>query len=326
MTASKMSTEQGSMEDTWVGKLMFPAGICKDSVYVPKQALIEKTQEKILDTPAVYLLASGYFHIYWCQELTAVILRMGSLASQSGFSKALHSAVEASMDNSVTALVLDFRENQLLRYPMSTEELGLEDFGRYVAAVHPAYGQQGLHDHVHLYGFDSMQKAADWLRPRKKSTTRAGDIIELVKGNKNIKLVEANYAGSAYWSIPSRTLIVSYSGHAEESKGTAELWVEVSSFLEHLRAQALIIDIRHMVKMHTALTQEISTAIEYLVSRGARRFILVGARRVKPCVNDAAEAYFEILSHAPGGALTAKTLQQALQLAINPQQIRALNS
>ena len=81
MTASKMSIEQGSMEDTWVGKLMFPAGICKDSVYVPKQVLTEKTQEKILDTPAVYLLASGYFHIYWCQELTAVILRMGALAS-----------------------------------------------------------------------------------------------------------------------------------------------------------------------------------------------------------------------------------------------------
>ena len=326
MVPSKVQAGPDCIEDTWVGRLMFPAGNCKDNVYVPKNGIGKISEEKVLDTPTVFLVASGLFYIYWCQELTAVILRVGENAGQGGFEKALSCAVEACTDNSVHALILDYRENSSLRSPLSTEELGLEAFGRHIVAVHPGYAEDGFHDHVHLYGFSTMTRATAWLRAQQKASVRSGDIFELIKGNSNAKLVEANYCGSAYWLVSNRTLVMLYSGHAEDNKYTAQLWVAISAFLEHLRAQTLIVDVRHMVKMHTALTQEISTAIEYLKSRGANKFILVGSRRVKPGVDDAVEAYFEIMSHAPGGVLPAKNMQQALSLAVNPQRIRALNS
>lgn len=313
------------IEDTWTGRAMFPSGIVRD---VEKKKLLSSsrfTLSQALDVSLVFLLGSGTFSIYWCQELMAVILRARAEANQASFDAALAKAVDACLDSSVYALILDFRESSSLRYPLSTEELGLEDFGRYIVAVHPGYGAEPVHDNVHLLGFGTLNEATKWLRKSNQRRPARPDAIVTLGRTAGVKLVAANYTGCVYWWIRNRALILAFSGLESDDDSLVALLMAISDYLEHLRAAALIVDLRHLLSMHESRAQDISTAVKYLKSRGATLFIVVGIRRVQPGANDPLEAYMEILSHVSARVSVVKTVEQALELANNPQEQRRLD-
>ena len=305
---------------------MFPAGISNSDAQQLVTCEEARKLAKALDRPVVLMLALGSYSIYWCQTLSSVMLRPRNEAKQTGFDKALREAIEACLDSSVQALVLDFRENQQLRYPLSTEELGLEDFGRHIVAVHPQYGENGFHDEVHLYGFSDLKQATRWLQVNNRPAQAGYGAMFRLSSGYDAALVAANYSGCVYWLKSTMTMVMLYSGQELDDRPAAALWVAMSEFLEHLRATALIIDVRHLVNMHRGLLQETSTAIQYLKARGAEKFVLVGAKSIKPSGDDPVEAHTELLAHTQLGVQVVKNLDQALNLVANPKRRRTLNS
>lgn len=315
------SREPATLEDTWVGRAMFPQGVLKNLTTKTLDAPIELAHS--VDTVLVFMNALEGYSVFWCQELMSVVLRARPNARVSGFDRALAEAVDQCMDASVQALILDLREAPDIDRPTTTEELGLEEFGRRVLVVHPDFGKDVHHDEAHLYGFATFSQATSWARAQFEiQRARAQDASVALATSKEVKLVAANYVAAVYWLSKTHTLAVIYSGQALEDQAAAALLMAVSEYLKHLRARSVIIDLRHRINVERGWLGELSTAVTYLQSRGAERFIIVGSPRARESADDPVQAYLELLSHSSVRASSVKTFEEALSKVGKPRASR----